>query len=804
MVCAGKSWSVIATSPKAMSHAAIDNTAVEVRDSQGSLRGLLGVQADGTTAVNIVNGPPPPQPTVPVLTSVLGGITASWDGAFADGATLPLDWQRVEVHASATDGFTPTPETLHGTIETPQGSTVVVVTDAPVYVRLLARSTSGTPSAPSGQAGPLGPASVVADDILDGIVTTTKLAEDAVTAAKLAAGAVDTTALQDGAVLAEKLANAAVQVGKIANNAVVASNIQAGAVTAAALAAGSVTTDKLTVVGGANVLNDPSFEGVYAQTVASRFPQWAVQDTAFGNGSPSSMKITTDGTAQWRAVELALMPATVGDKLYIAVDYYASADWAGSELNMHIRWETEGGGTIATDKANTRATVPVKGAWTRLSGTYTAPASAVRARVRIETGLVTAGGTWFDNAVCRPVIAGVQIQDGAITTPKIVAGAVQAAQIDTGAVNADKIASGAVTTVKLDALAVTTDKLAVNSVTAEKIDVGAVTAAALAADAITGKTITGGTITGSYIQTATSGQRITLNEQGANKILVYDATSAIGELSDRGLLLQGTSGAIMWLDPDATYPNLRLTNAAQTNSAIINVVETNPGAADLGLNTGTFTANGVTDMTWRTFMGNDFAVIERYSAANPTSLVGGRLDLRNNYAFIGYRDDTGATQPGSVLLTPGLATTRARLTVQPNAGDASTLLFLQPGSSHTGPILRYYDPDSSAYRFVLDKAGNVNISGVMTAGNIATGTVSITPSAAHTPTSFTVSFAALAGTTFRGWATANTTVPGVRTPAGQAGVTGVSVSNVTATSVTVWVNRENTTSTNVNWMVIGS
>jgi hypothetical protein len=35
-------------------------------------------------------------------------------------------------------------------------------------------------------------------------------------------------------------------------------------------------------------------------------------------------------------------------------------------------------------------------------------------------------------------------------------------------------------------------------------------------------------------------------------------------------------------------------------------------------------------------------------------------------------------------------------------------------------------------------------------------------------------------------------------------VTGVSVSSVTATSMMVWVNRENTTATNINWMVMSS
>jgi hypothetical protein len=63
-----------------LSHAAIDNTAVVVKDSAGGLRGIIGVQADGTTAVNVVNGAAPPQPSAPIVASVLGGVTVSWDG----------------------------------------------------------------------------------------------------------------------------------------------------------------------------------------------------------------------------------------------------------------------------------------------------------------------------------------------------------------------------------------------------------------------------------------------------------------------------------------------------------------------------------------------------------------------------------------------------------------------------------------------------------------------------------------------------------------------------------------------------
>lgn len=228
-----------------LSSASLDDTALEVRDGDGSLRGVFGQQGDGTTAALVVNGPPPPQPSAPIVASVLGGVTASWDGQFTDGAVLPLDWSRTEVHASTLTGFTPDASTLQSTIETAQGATVVVPSDDPVYVRLLARSTSGTASAPSAQAGPHGPTAVVATDILDGIVTTVKLADDAVTAAKVATGAIGTTEITDSAVTTAKIVAGAVQTAQLDAEAVNASKIAAGAVTTLKLDALAVTADKI-------------------------------------------------------------------------------------------------------------------------------------------------------------------------------------------------------------------------------------------------------------------------------------------------------------------------------------------------------------------------------------------------------------------------------------------------------------------------------------------------------------------------------------------------------------------------------
>lgn len=88
------------------------------------------------------------------------------------------------------------------------------------------------------------------------------------------------------------------------------------------------------------------------------------------------------------------------------------------------------------------------------------------------------------------------------------------------------------------------------------------------------------------------------------------------------------------------------------------------------------------------------------------------------------------------------------------------------------------------------------VQGAMTAANIAYGSVSITPSAANVPTSVTVNGLGLTGSSFYAQATASSVVPGTQ-------ITGVSTSSVSSNGLTVWVTRTNTTSTVINWMVVG-
>lgn len=173
-----------------LSSASIDNTALEVRDDSGSLRGLVGQQGDGTTAINIVNGPTPPAPTNPTVEPALAALTVTWDGAFADAVAAPLDWMRCEVHIGPTDDFIPSQGTLRDTIETPQGGMVTIpLPYTEWHVKLRSRTSSGAVSTPtSAVAGT--PRKAETADLTAGIITADLIAVDALTGKTITGGTV--------------------------------------------------------------------------------------------------------------------------------------------------------------------------------------------------------------------------------------------------------------------------------------------------------------------------------------------------------------------------------------------------------------------------------------------------------------------------------------------------------------------------------------------------------------------------------------------------------------------------------------
>ncbi len=162
-----------------LAYSAIDDGSVAVT-AGGSLRAVIGQQPDGTTALNVVNGPPPPRPSLPVVEPALAALAVTWDGRWAGGAVTPLDWSRVEIHVGATSGFVPDRSTLATTIETPQGgSALVPLAYSEHWVVLRARSTAGV-AGPATAAVMGAPRRAAHGDIEAGAITAESLAADAI------------------------------------------------------------------------------------------------------------------------------------------------------------------------------------------------------------------------------------------------------------------------------------------------------------------------------------------------------------------------------------------------------------------------------------------------------------------------------------------------------------------------------------------------------------------------------------------------------------------------------------------------
>ncbi|MGW2587483.1 hypothetical protein ACWCYZ_40505 [Streptomyces virginiae] len=456
---------------------------------------------------------------------------------------------------------------------------------------------------------------------------------DAVTVEILKTGIVDSSNLVSGSVTTGALATDSVTAGKVAADTISGRELQAASVSAGHVVAGAITTDKLTVVGTANILADPSFEGAPTVALTAAIP-YATQDKTRGNGSPSSLRIdAVSATAVYRAVDLTLLPATPGDQLYLASDYLASEDWAGAEVSFHIRWEASDGKILSYSKA--RTTSPVRGQWARVSATVTAPDGAVRARARVESGASTAGTLWWDNACVRPIVAGVQIADGAITSPKVFADSITTDKLAALTVTAEKIAASSITADKVAALAITAEKLAVNSVTASAIAAGAVEAIHIKAGTITadkialgvdGNMVADGSFEGdvSLKRAAVSGGwGIVAPGRDTPKAMRADCTAATA--TDRTLtlgLFSATPGMRIWAAAD-----YQISADWVGRNATVYVRWEDAAGATLGYST-VGSASGAAGKGWLFMSGNA-------SLAAPAQTVTGRMRVAVNDATAG-------------------------------------------------------------------------------------------------------------------------------------------------------------------------
>ncbi|MFD3516328.1 hypothetical protein [Streptomyces sp. NPDC058657] len=334
-----------------LSSASLDDTAMVVRDGDGSLRAIVGQQVDGTTAVVAVNGPIPPTPTPPAVTPTLKGLRITWDGSFADALVGPLDLARVQVHLLPDAVTLPDVQNPTATIEPASGAsvTIAVPSYAGLWVRLVAVTTSGTP----------------------GTASTPVLAVPSQT---------DSADLHDRAV----------QEGHIAVAAIVTEH----------LSVGSVTPDQIAVGQGNNLIPDAGFESAAtANAIARAGAPWTLAPgNRYGVGvrADCTATVPTDYT-----LPLATVPVLAADQMYLGVDVLVSADYAGVSVRLFSRWEDSAGTVLGFGVAETLA--PVAGEWQPLSGQAAAPQGTTQAVLCLEVQDATAGFVVFDNAEAHKI-----------------------------------------------------------------------------------------------------------------------------------------------------------------------------------------------------------------------------------------------------------------------------------------------------------------------------------------------------------------------------------------------------------------
>ncbi|ENN87816.1 hypothetical protein RHSP_47694 [Rhizobium freirei PRF 81] len=286
---------------------------------------------------------------------------------------------------------------------------------------------------------------IQASDVLDGAIIQSKIADAAVTAAKIMDEAVSNLKLADKAVSTAKLQVAAVTADVLASGAVIASKLADGAVTARALAQGAVDATALA-------------SSIKAVEVVDVLPMT-------GNVEGRQVFLTTDG------------------KLY----RYHNGGWtlavAAGDINGSLVSSQIADAAITISKLAQGAVDATKFA-SGIKPIEVVDALPLAGNVEGRQVFLTAdgklyryhSGAWTAATAAGDIagqIAGTQVSDGAISTPKLGAGVVTADKIAANSITAGQIAAGTIGATQIAAGAVSTDKLAANSVSTSKLAVGA-------------------------------------------------------------------------------------------------------------------------------------------------------------------------------------------------------------------------------------------------------------------------------------------------------------------------------------------
>ena len=332
---------------------------------------------------------------------------------------------------------------------------------------------------------------VSAGEIVDGAITTVKLAADAVTNAKIAVNAIQGDVIAAGAIVEAKLGVDAVTNAKLADNAVNTAQIVSSAISAAKIATGAVTNTKL----GTDAVTNAKLADNAVQT--AQIATDAITTAKIANDAITADLVAANAITTTKIANDAISTAKISANAITANEINANAVTADKIIANAITTAKINAGAITTAKID--------------AGAITADTIATNAitAVKIIADAVTA-----DKVAANAIVAN-NIQANAITSEKIIADAITTAKIDAGAITADTIATNAITAVKIRADAITSDKIVANAITSAKIVTGAIIAGKLAADSIVASNIQANAITAAKI----NADAVTADKVAANAIV---------------------------------------------------------------------------------------------------------------------------------------------------------------------------------------------------------------------------------------------------------------------------------------------
>ena len=404
---------------------------------------------------------PPNQPSTPTTTPYLGSVVVSWDGKDSGGAAMPDDFDRCDLHLSATSGFTPNASTRIHSFSLSGTCTISdLVYGTTYYAKLVAYDTSGNASTPSAQSSGLVRPAGTADLAAAAIEEIADYTIDEVRPSIDAKNSITTSSSNPPA---EWGGSAGDRWEKYAAGKMVASwswdgstwqstpldptyipQIDIGSGTFGSLAgsrldAASVNAEKVTISSG-NLVPSVNFSVGWTAAAGATIASTGgyVGDSACTVPASASLRSSWLATGQVGGDRPYLIKATEGGVYRFSARAKSEGTaFVASGVRIYVQWYT--GDHTPIGGASASAYVPAGTAantWVEVVHVATAPAGAARVQLTLQVQAAQSNAVTWSTPIALRMASGELIVDGAVRASHLEAELVLTNQVIAGSPDA--------------------------------------------------------------------------------------------------------------------------------------------------------------------------------------------------------------------------------------------------------------------------------------------------------------------------------------------------------------------------------